>query len=285
MVKILDRVWQQTATTGTGTLTLGAALPGFLTAAEAGGVDTDEVEFVIRDGDDFELSRGVLGSSATTLTRATVIRSKIGGTVGTSKINLSGAAEVFVVSASARLPVGTGANTLAAGDDSRITGAVQTSRQVATSTGLTGGGNLSADRTLSVDKATDANVRSAASNKVLTADLLESAAAEVSVAETGSSPTLSLANFDWDLFINGAVTLSASRTLSNPATSQIGTWRRLIVTQNGTGGYTLSFGNQYRFPGGIVPVVASAANAVTTLDIYCRSASLFDVYAAIGMAS
>lgn len=101
MVKILDRVWQQTATTGTGTLTLGSALPGFLTAAEAGGVDTDEVEFVIRDGDDFELSRGVLGSSSTTLTRATVIRSKIGGTVGTSKINLSGAAEVFVVASAA----------------------------------------------------------------------------------------------------------------------------------------------------------------------------------------
>jgi hypothetical protein len=50
----------------------------------------------------------------------------------------------------ARLPVGTGASTIAAGDDSRITGAVPNTRTVSAGTGLTGGGDLSANRTLTV---------------------------------------------------------------------------------------------------------------------------------------
>lgn len=50
----------------------------------------------------------------------------------------------------ARLPIGTTASTVAAGDDSRIAAAVQSSRQVIAGTGLTGGGDLSANRTLAV---------------------------------------------------------------------------------------------------------------------------------------
>jgi len=45
---------------------------------------------------------------------------------------------------------GTTTGTVAAGDDSRITGAVQTSRTISAGTGLTGGGDLSANRTLAV---------------------------------------------------------------------------------------------------------------------------------------
>lgn len=51
---------------------------------------------------------------------------------------------------SATKAVGTTAGTVAAGNDSRIAGAVQTSRTVSAGTGLTGGGDLSANRTLSV---------------------------------------------------------------------------------------------------------------------------------------
>lgn len=46
--------------------------------------------------------------------------------------------------------VGTGSGTVAAGDDTRIVNAVQTSRQVNSGNGLTGGGNLTADRTISL---------------------------------------------------------------------------------------------------------------------------------------
>lgn len=50
----------------------------------------------------------------------------------------------------ARLPVGTSSTTVAAGNDSRITGAVQSTRALAAGTGLTGGGDLSADRSFAV---------------------------------------------------------------------------------------------------------------------------------------
>lgn len=56
----------------------------------------------------------------------------------------------------ATLNVGTTTGTVAAGDDSRIVGAVQTSRTISTTAPLSGGGDLSANRTLSVSAASDA---------------------------------------------------------------------------------------------------------------------------------
>lgn len=54
-------------------------------------------------------------------------------------------------------PLGTTAGTAAAGNDSRIVNAVQTSRLITAGTGLTGGGDLTADRTLAVSYGTGAN--------------------------------------------------------------------------------------------------------------------------------
>lgn len=51
----------------------------------------------------------------------------------------------------ARLPVGTSGTQVAAGNDSRITGAVQTSRTISTTGGLSGGGNLSTNRTITIE--------------------------------------------------------------------------------------------------------------------------------------
>ena len=56
----------------------------------------------------------------------------------------------------ARLPVGTAAGTVAAGDDPRITGAVPNTRSVSAGTGLSGGGDLTANRTLAVQYGTTA---------------------------------------------------------------------------------------------------------------------------------
>jgi hypothetical protein len=94
-MKFFNRVAVVTATTGTGTLTFGAVVSAkFLTPAEAGAVDADETYYLIEDGSDFELGIGTVGGSETTLSRDTVLVSKIGGTAGTSKIDLSGTAQV-----------------------------------------------------------------------------------------------------------------------------------------------------------------------------------------------
>jgi hypothetical protein len=97
MAKFLNRVKVFTSTTGTGTITLGTAFSTlFCTVAEAGGSNGQVFSYVIEDGNDFELGFGTYTSSGTTLSRDTVRLSKIGGTSGTTKINLSGNGVVFL---------------------------------------------------------------------------------------------------------------------------------------------------------------------------------------------
>lgn len=98
-----NRVWMTTATTGTGTITLGSAKAGYLTFGEAGVANSDTVTYVIVDGNDFEIGTGTYTAAGTTMSRDTVHASKIGGTAGTSKINLSGSAEVFLSSRGAEM--------------------------------------------------------------------------------------------------------------------------------------------------------------------------------------
>ncbi len=99
MLKFFNRVGFLTSTEGQGTISIGAALsPSMLTPAEAGAEDGDETAFVIEDGSDFEIVRGVIGDSVTTLTRVSVANSKIGGVAGTDKIELSGSARVRFIS-------------------------------------------------------------------------------------------------------------------------------------------------------------------------------------------
>lgn len=63
--------------------------------------------------------------------------------VATARANLG-------LSAAATAPFGTTAGTVAQGNDSRIVNAVQTTRQVVAGNGLTGGGSLAADRTITL---------------------------------------------------------------------------------------------------------------------------------------
>lgn len=96
MPKMLNRARMTTTTTGTGTITLGSAATGYATFAEAGAVNAAVYAYTIEDGNDFEIGVGTYTSSGTTFSRDTVTLSKIGGTSGTSKINLSGSAQIFI---------------------------------------------------------------------------------------------------------------------------------------------------------------------------------------------
>lgn len=67
-----------------------------MTPAEAGAINGRTYTYNIVDGNDFEIGRGVYTSSGNTLSR-NVIVSRIGGTLGTSRLNLSGTAQVRFV--------------------------------------------------------------------------------------------------------------------------------------------------------------------------------------------
>jgi hypothetical protein len=90
MSLLADLVQQSTSTTGTGTVTLGAAVTGFRTVAGAGIADGAVVPYAILDGTNRETGTGVVGGSGTTLTR--VLRASTTG----SLLNLTGSATVGI---------------------------------------------------------------------------------------------------------------------------------------------------------------------------------------------
>ena len=99
MVKLVNRAKMTTATTGTGTITLGSAVDGFQTFTAAGVANGDTVRYCIEDGtSSFELGSGVFTASGTTLTRVVSESSNSG-----NAINLSGDAIVFITAIAADL--------------------------------------------------------------------------------------------------------------------------------------------------------------------------------------
>ena len=95
MPKLFNLARVTTATTGTGTITLGAAVDGFNDFADAWVSDGDRVSYAIKDGSNSEVGWGVYTASGTTLTRN--VRHS---TNGDNAISLSGDAEVFITPSS-----------------------------------------------------------------------------------------------------------------------------------------------------------------------------------------
>ena len=86
-----NRAKMTTATTGTGTLTLGTAVAGFQTFAAAGVANAATVAYIIEDGDAWEVGTGVYTTSGTTLTRSVAESSN-----ADAALDLTGSAQVFI---------------------------------------------------------------------------------------------------------------------------------------------------------------------------------------------
>ena len=88
MVKVADRVKVSTATTGTGTITLGSAVSGFVVVPSS--LNNQTLRYVIEENDAFEIGTGTYTHSGTTLSRTLTVSST------GSLLNLSGSATVFL---------------------------------------------------------------------------------------------------------------------------------------------------------------------------------------------
>ncbi len=90
MVTFANRAKVSTSTTGTGAITLGAAVDGYQSFSDAGLTGSDTVRYTIEDGYAWEIGTGGINGAVTTMSR-TLIESSTG-----SKLNLSGDAVVYV---------------------------------------------------------------------------------------------------------------------------------------------------------------------------------------------
>lgn len=95
MVTLVNRAKMATATTGTGIVTLGSAVSGYQSFANAGVSDGSTVRYVIEEGNNWEIGTGVYTSTGTTLTRNVLESSNSG-----AAITLAGAAEIYITATS-----------------------------------------------------------------------------------------------------------------------------------------------------------------------------------------
>jgi hypothetical protein len=154
-------------------------------------------------------------------------------------------------------------------------GVPPSTRAVAAGTGMTGGGDLSADRTIAADIASQAEAEAGASSTKL---MTPQRVAQAIAAQAGADPSfVSLTDaatiaVDWTAADqNFTVTLAGNRTLGLPTNGIPGTWRHIRVIASGST-RNLTLATNYR---GENTILAVATTIAYLLRIYCHSATAF----------
>jgi len=135
MTKLVNRAKMTTATTGTGTITLGSAVDGYQTFAAAGVSDSDVVRYAIEDGGAWEIGLGTYTASGTTLSRS-LTESSTG-----SLLNLSGGAIVFVSAAGVDIQQPPSEGAFVDGDKTKLDG-IEAGADVTDTANVTAAGAL-----------------------------------------------------------------------------------------------------------------------------------------------
>lgn len=96
------------------------------------------------------------------------------------------------------------------------------------------------------------------------------------VFDTAATTTLTDAatiTIDGNTGINFKVTLGGNRTLANPTNMKTGQSGVIVVTQDGTGSRTFTYGTNWKFPGGsaLSGVLSTAASSVDMIAYFVRS--------------
>lgn len=89
------------------------------------------------------------------------------------------------------------------------------------------------------------------------------------------------ATISWDLSLGAfaSVTLGGNRALENPTNQIAGASYILKVTQDGTGGRTLSFGSTYKFPGGTDPTLSTGTGDVDIIAFISDGTNMYGSFA------
>jgi hypothetical protein len=150
-----------------------------------------------------------------------------------------------------------------------VTGAV-TSVSVAQGTAIavTGTCTITATGTctINLDKASQAQVFAATSNKGMTSDNMYTSEIAVTYGATTT--------FDFSTFINSAVTLTGNITTMTLANVKAGQAGQIRFIQDSTGSRTANFNSIFKFAGGAAPTLSTAASAIDVLFYSCISTTL-----------
>lgn len=119
----------------------------------------------------------------------------------------------------------------------------------------------------SSDWATASNYRAATASKILTSDVVWSAADLVTLTDAGTVAV------DFSAGFNFTVTLGGNRTLGNPSNTKNGQTGVIYIVQDGTGSRTLAYSGNWKFAGGTAPVLTTTASAVDMLFYHVRSST------------
>lgn len=95
-----------------------------------------------------------------------------------------------------------------------------------------------------------------------------SAAGAVGTLSDGANVAVDLATFN-----NFTLTLNGARNLDNPTNLVVGQSGVIWVSQNSTGGQTLSYGSFWKFPANTAPTLTSTASAVDVIVYSVRSST------------
>lgn len=228
-MKLYNIVKVYTSTVGTGTVTLGSAVPSFITFATAGVVNGSTVSYAIEDGNNREVGTGTYTSGAETLTRSVVT-----STNSNNLITLSGNAVVFITGLAADLSSDTAAtaNTLVIRNGSgNFALGTPTSGTLTNCTGLpvsTGISGLGANVATFLATPSSANLASAVTDETGSGALVFGTSPTIATPTITTSATV-------PLVIGGTGTTS---TLTLRSTSGVGTTGADIIFQAGNNGAT-----------------------------------------------
>jgi hypothetical protein len=146
-------------------------------------------------------------------------------------------------------------------------GTVASSRTISAGGIATGGGDLSANRTITVTKSTAAQVRSGTDDATAVTPKAAMDALAIQTLTDGAT-----VNWDMGASPNAKVTLGGNRTLAQPTGYKEGATYANDLIQDGVGGRTCAFASCYDF--GVVgaPTLSTGANKRDRMFAYCYDA-------------
>lgn len=158
-------------------------------------------------------------------------------------------------------------------------GGVLPTRSITGSGLASGGGDLSADRTITVTGANVAAVRAGTTTgQAMTPGDTYNALAEVVLQDGASIVTSGDANLDMAKFINGVVTVAGNRTLPNPVNLKPGQAGRIRIVQDATGNRLLSFGSFWKRQGGAGSLSTTAGTQdFLVYDVVTTNYIIYDI--------